>query len=70
MIFIFYQGAFFLRYTILFLCLNHTLKCRHEFLYAPLQPMEPESFIDLVSRDLIVILSDVIEYHYPLYTVI
>ena len=53
--------------TISFLHLNHTLKCVHGFLLAPLHPMELEIFIDLVFQDLIVVLSDVIEYHYLLY---
>ena len=32
--------------------------------------MKPDSFVALVSQDLIVVLSDVIEYHCPFYMVI
>ena len=48
--------------------LNHTLKCRHGFLHTPLQAMELQIFVALVSQDVIVLLSDVIEYQCPLYT--
>ena len=58
--FCFLPGVIFLRYTIALLRLNYALKYRHSFPHALLQPMELESFVDLVSQDLIVVLSDVI----------
>ena len=52
-----------MRSTIPLLRLDHTPKFRHGFLHAPLQPMEIDSFVVLIFQDLIVVLSDVIEYH-------
>ena len=41
-IFIFCLLALFFRSAIMFIRLDHTLKCRHGFLHVPLQPMELE----------------------------
>ena len=57
-----------MRSTISLLRLNHTLKCRHGFLHDPLQPVELDNFVALVSQYLIVVLSDAIEYNCPFYT--
>ena len=54
--------------TIPLLHLDHAMECRHLFFHAPLKPMELGIFVALVFQDLIFVLSDVIEYHYPLYT--
>ena len=59
--FIFLPRRVFLRSTILFLLLDHTLQCRHSFLHTPLQPMELESFFAPIFQDLIVILVDIIQ---------
>ena len=56
-----------MRSTIMLLRLNQILKCRHGLLNAPLQTMELDSLVSLVSQDLIVFLSYVIEYNCPLY---
>ena len=66
----FFRGALFLRSTILFICLSHTLKYRHGFFYALLHMMELDIFIAIVFHDITVVLSDVIYYHYPFYMVI
>ena len=68
MVFIFFQGAFLLRSTILLLGLNHTLKYRHAFLHTPIKYMELVIFVAHVFQDLIVVLSDVIEYNCLFYT--
>ena len=52
---------------ITFLCLNHTLECIHEFLHATIHPMEIDRLIDTVLKELIVLLSDVIDYNCQLY---
>ena len=59
-----------MRSAILLLRLNHTPEFRHGFLHNPLQPMEIDSFVDIVLQDIIVILSNLIEYHCSLYMLI
>ena len=54
--------------TILLLHFNHSLECRHRFLYTTIQPMDLDSFVALVFQDRILILSDAIEYHCLFYT--
>ena len=46
----------------------HSVIYIHNFLCAPLQPMELGIFFALAIQNLIVVLSDVIEYHCPVYT--
>ena len=53
--------------TIPLLCIKHTTKCGHIFLHALLHLMELENFVALVFQHIIFVLSDVIEYHFPLY---
>ena len=55
-----FSASLFLRFTISLLRLNHTLEYIHDFLHALLQPMKLDSFIALVSQDLIVVLNDFI----------
>ena len=69
-IFVFSQVLFLLRSTISLLRPNFTLICRNGFLRDSLQPMELNSFVDIVSQDLIFVLSYLIEYNCPLYTII
>ena len=60
-------GGFFADVHHVFALLNHTIKCRNGFLHNPLQPIELDSFVDLVFQDFIVVLIDVIDYHCPFY---
>ena len=60
----------FLRSAIPLFRLDYTMECTHKFVCATLQYMELDSFVSLVLQYLIVVLSDVIEYHCPFYTVI
>ena len=43
--------------------INHTLKCGQGFLHDTLKLTELGSFVSLGFQELIVVLSDIIEYH-------
>ena len=50
--------------------IERTLKCNHGLLHDILQYMKLDSFVDIVFQDLVFVLSDVIDCHCTLYTVI
>ena len=54
-------------FAILLLNFNYTLEHRHRLFHNIIQCMELGSFVAIFSQDLIVVLSDVIEYHFMFY---
>ena len=64
------QGELLLRFIRTLTHFDHTMECSHVFLHDIIQYMKLEIFVALVCHYLVAALSDVIEYHCPLYMAI
>ena len=63
---IFCQGAIIKGYKILLTRLDQTLEFSHWLTNATLQSMKVISFVSLIFQEIISVLSNVIEFHWPL----